>query len=233
MNQVFHLYRLQQIDTQIDKIRAALAAIERLLAGNEAVLQARQTAEQSAHILHGARKKLKETEAAVSAQQVKINQSESTLYGGKVRSPKELQDLQKEIASLKKYLQTLEDLQLEAMMTVEEAEQTAQSSQVALTQSEVTFAEHSAGWRGQREHFQHQLERLQAERLTAVSQVSQQGLQLYETTRKRKSGVGVTIIRDGSCEVCGTEIRPAQLQSARSAQDFVFCESCGRILYAG
>lgn len=233
MNQAFHLYRLQQIDTQIDKLRAALTEIERLLAGDEAVLEARQRVEQSVKMLNGARKKLKDAEATVSAQQIKINQSESTLYGGKVRNPKELQDLQKEIASLKKHLQTLEDLQLEAMMAVEEAEQQAQSSQSAFTASEASFAEQSSGWRGQRERFQHQLESLQAERLTAVSQVSQQGLQLYETTRKRKSGVGVTIIRDGSCDVCGTEIRPAQLQAARSAQDFVFCESCGRILYAG
>ncbi len=56
------------------------------------------------------------------AQKVKIEQTEATLYGGKVRNPKELQDLQNEAAALKRYLAVLEDRQLEQMIALEDVE---------------------------------------------------------------------------------------------------------------
>jgi uncharacterized pyridoxal phosphate-containing UPF0001 family protein len=37
---------------------------------------------------------LKQTEADVEKQRIKIEQTESSLYGGRVQNPKELQDLQ-------------------------------------------------------------------------------------------------------------------------------------------
>ncbi len=113
MNQAFHLYRLQQIDTQIDQAEVSLAEINRLLAGDELVRQATETNEAAARALHQAQQALKQSEFAVKEQQIKIAQSEASLYSGRIRNPKELQDIQKEISSLKKYLATLEDHQLE------------------------------------------------------------------------------------------------------------------------
>ena len=64
----------------------------------------------------------------VNKQKVKIEQSEASLYSGNVTNPKELQDLQNEAAALKRYLVTLEDRQLEAMLEVETAEQSKQAA---------------------------------------------------------------------------------------------------------
>ncbi len=233
MNQAFHLYRLQQLDSQIDQVASGLAEINRLLSGDETVQQANQTVEEMGKILHQASHNLKQLEFAVKEQQIKIAQSESTLYSGKVRNPKELQDLQKEVALLKKHLATLEDQQLEAMLSQEEAEDHYKTAQEALKQAQASFAERSAGWLGQKEQLTRSLERLQTERGTAVSSISEADLKTYESIRKRKSGVAVTSIRDGSCTVCGATIRPSELQTARSAPELVFCSTCGRILYSG
>lgn len=233
MNQAFHLHRLQQIDTQIDQVVSRLVEIDRLLSSDETVKQASNFLEETGKALYQTVQNLKQMEFAVKEQQIKIAQSESALYGGKVRNPKELQDLQKEVASLKKHLAAVEDQQLEAMMAQEEADENYKSAQEALTQAQASFAEQSAGWLGQKEQLTRNLERLQTERSTAVSPVSQSDLKTYETIRKRKSGVAVTSVRDGSCSVCGAAIRPSELQTARSAQDLVFCSTCGRILYSG
>lgn len=233
MNQAFHLYRVQQIDTQIDQTESSLAAVDRLLAGDEAVRQARQNAEQAGKRLHQARQDLKQIEFAVQEQQIKISQSESTLYSGRVRNPKELQDLQKEIASLKKHLNTLEDQQIEAMLATEEAEAQDQTAADELNQTQATFAEQSAGWRGQREQLVRNLERLQAERAAALSLVTPENLAIYENLRKRKSGIAVSVAKEGSCSACGAGIRPSELQELRAAQNLSFCSTCGRILYAG
>lgn len=233
MNQAFHLFRLQAIDTQIDQIAASLAEINRLLANDELVLQASKLVDEIEKTLHQRRQNLKQSEYAVHEQQMKIGQSEAALYAGRIYNPKELQDLQKEIASLKKHLAVLEDQQLESMLAVEEAETQEQSAQKELLQARAALAEKSAGWLGQKDLLTRTMERLQAERSAALSLVTPDGLQTYENMRKRKSGVAVTTIKDGSCSVCGATIRPSELQAARAAQNMVYCATCGRILYSG
>jgi uncharacterized protein len=233
MNQAFHLYRLQHIDTQIDQIDARISELDRMLAGNEAVLSARQQAEESHRTLEKARKALKEAEFAVHEQNVKIEQAENTLYSGRVRNPKELQDLQKEIASLKKHLTVLEDRQLETMLTLESAEASDSITRAALTLAQASFAEQSAGWMGQRDQLVRNRERLLAERAPALSPVPPDVRDLYDRLRQRKKGVAVTSVNDGSCVLCGATIRPSEVQAARASQDLVYCATCGRILYTG
>jgi uncharacterized protein len=119
------------------------------------------------------------------------------------------------------------------MLAVEEAEAQEKVANSTLTQAQAAFAEKSAGWLGQKDLLTHTFDRLQAERAPALSLVGKDSLQMYELLRKRKSGVAVTTVKDGSCSVCGATIRPSELQAARAAQELVFCNSCGRILYAG
>ncbi len=233
MNQAFHLYRLQQIDTQIDQVEAGLAEIGRRLSGDEATHQAQQKLDTIEKQLHQHRQSLKQVEFAAHEQQIKIAQAEASLYSGRIHNPKELQDIQKEIVSLKKHLATLEDQQLEVMLAVEDAETQEKAAQAGLIQAQATFTEKSSGWLGQKEQLNHSLGRLKAERAPALTLIPKESLQMYEILRKRKSGVAVTTVVDGSCSVCGATIRPAELQAARAAQDLVYCSSCGRILYAG
>jgi predicted nucleic acid-binding Zn-ribbon protein len=232
MNQAFHLYRLQQIDTQIDQAETQMAEVNRRLAGDEKIQQAQKAADDAAAQVQKAQKALKQTELAVKEQQIKIAQAESTLYSGLVKIPKELQDLQKDITSLKKHLGSLEDRQLEAMISLEEAEGQEKSCQQALIQEKIAFTEKSAGWLGKKDLLLHALERLHAERAAAVAPIVPDTLKDYESMRKRKNGVAVTTVKDGNCSVCGATIRPSEVQAARNALDPVYCSSCGRILYA-
>lgn len=233
MNQAFHLYRLQQIDSQIDQIDQRLAELERLLSGDEAVQNASRQADETGRALEKSRETLKEAEFAVHEQALKIEQAENTLYSGKVRNPKELQDLQKDIASLRKHLGVLEDRQLESMLAAETAEAGDEEARAQLAQAQAAFSEQSAGWRGQREQMLRTRERLSAERAPALSLVTDEARTLYDRLRQRKNGVAVTSVADGSCVVCGATIRPSEVQAARAAQDLSYCSTCGRILYTG
>ncbi len=132
MSETFKLYRLQQTDSQMDRIRARLQEIETALSNDEALRQAEGKVAQVAQVLQEKKKTLQRAEQIVSDQRRKIELTETALYGGKVRNPKELQDLQKESASLKRYLVVLEDNLLEAMMALEEAELEEQSASAAL-----------------------------------------------------------------------------------------------------
>ncbi|MEN6523528.1 MAG: C4-type zinc ribbon domain-containing protein, partial [Anaerolineaceae bacterium] len=62
--------------------------------------------------------------------------------------------------------------------------------------------------------------------------IASEALQKYESIRLAKKGRAVVAIVDDSCEGCGAAIRPAERQAARSSNQLVFCDTCGRIIYA-
>jgi predicted nucleic acid-binding Zn-ribbon protein len=144
-----------------------------------------------------------------------------------------MQDVEKELVSLRKHLSVLEDHQIEAMLALEESEASDTAAREALTRAQAAFTEKSAGWLGKKEQETRLLERLKAERAVALPPVTPENLKTYDGLRRRKSGVAVATASDGSCSVCGGTIRPSELQAARTAQELVFCSSCGRIFYAG
>src|SRR5574338_1480898 len=172
MNQAFHLYRLQQIDTQIDQAESNIAEVDRIMAGDASMREAKSTAEEAGKALHQAQQNLKQAEFAVHEQQMKIGQSEASLYSGRITNPKELQDIQKEIVSLKKHLTVLEDQQLEKMMALEEAETRDKDASENQLNVQAAFAENSAGWMGKRESNLRTLERLRAERNAATTLIN-------------------------------------------------------------
>jgi len=233
MNEAFHLSRLQKMDTQVDQIDARLAEIQTVL-DNDAEVQRAQNAYAAAEQrLREARKALKIAEDAVQSQRVKIDLNQSALYGGRVRNPKELQDLQNESAALARHLSALEDGQLEAMMALEDAEQQFASASAVLQKTQADFATRSAALIGERSRLQKDRERLLAEREPTASQIAPNYIDIYNRLRQQKRGVAVAGIEESCCTACGSELPPMDWQAARSPNKVVYCASCGRILYAG
>ena len=232
MSAALGLYRLQQVDGRIDQIQARQRWIHDTLQ-NDANLRAVSQAFAAADgKLKEASRLLKLAEAEVEKQRTKIEQAEASLYGGSVRNPKELQDLQKDIVSLKKYLETLEERQLEAMLTVEETEQEFQSAKSQLGQTQTKVSEQNRDLTLENESLVKDLESLHTERKAIIGNVAGSDIQIYDQLRKQRRGVAVASITDSACAACGTTLTPAQQQNARSTSQLFNCPSCGRILYA-
>ena len=132
MSRPLNLYRLQQIDSKVDQADTRLKEIEALLSDNANLRKATALAARAETNLQTAQKEQRQAETKVKDQRIKIEQVEATLYGGTVRNPKELQDLQNEVAALKRFLDTLEERQLEAMLTVDDAKEGYQRAEVTL-----------------------------------------------------------------------------------------------------
>ena len=232
MSAALGLYRLQQVDTQIDQIQARLKTIQQILE-NDAPLRAAQERSLAAESRHTeAARVLKLSETEVERQRIKIEQTEASLYGGKVQNPKELQDLQKDVASLKRHLITLEERQLEAMLAEETAEQDLQTARNDLEQVQSDRKGQYKDLTRESEMLQKQLERLNSERQAVVTDIASQTLNVYDQLRRQKRGLAITTISDNSCEACGTTLTPSQQQNARSTSHLFHCPTCGRILYA-
>jgi len=232
MSAALGLYRLQQVDSKIDGIQARRQWIRETLQ-NDAELQAATHASAAADSKSkDAARALKQTEAEVEKQRIKIEQTEASLYGGRVQNPKELQDLQKDVASLKKHLETLEERELEAMLIVETTEQELQSAQAGLEKAQARVNAQNRDLSKENETLEKDLEHLQNERQAILSDLAASAVATYDQTRKLRRGIAVTTISDSACAACGTTLTLSLQQNARSATQLVNCPTCGRILYA-
>jgi uncharacterized protein len=232
MSAALGLYRLQQVDSQIDQIQARLKAIQQTLE-NDIMLRAANDYFTSAAGKHkDAERALKLSETEVEKQRIKIQQTEASLYGGKVQNPKELQDLQKDVISLKHHLETLEERELEAMLGLEDAEKDLQTAKIDLGRVQSNLKDQNSDLAKESEALRKDLERLNSERQAVVTDIASQTLNVYDQLRKQKRGIAITTIADNSCEACGTTLTASQQQTARSTSQLFHCPTCGRILFA-
>ncbi|MFT3895610.1 MAG: C4-type zinc ribbon domain-containing protein [Anaerolineales bacterium] len=232
MSAALGLYRLQQVDSQIDQIQARLKTIQELLENDLELKAATWRFENSDKSHKDAERALKTAEAEVQKQRVKIEQTEASLYGGRVHNPKELQDLQKDVVSLKKHLETLEERELEAMVTLESTEKELHSATGELERVKSSRGDQSRDLTLEIEVLRKDRERLDSERKAIMGNLESKTVGIYDQLRQTRRGIAVTTLSDSSCAACGTTLTASQQQNARSASQLFYCPTCSRILYA-
>jgi uncharacterized protein len=232
MSAALGLYRLQQVDSQLDHAHARLMAIQQTLENDEELRGATERCVDAENHYKEAERLLKQSEQDVEKQRIKIQQTEASLYAGHVHNPKELQDLQKDVASLKRHIETLEERELEAMEASENAEKVLRLAQADLERVKASKGEQFRELTEESTVLKRDLERFSSERLAVMQDLNPPALNSYEQIRKRRRGLAVTTLSEGACAACGTTLTPSQQQSARSTSQLFYCPSCSRILYA-
>jgi predicted nucleic acid-binding Zn-ribbon protein len=232
MSAALGLFRLQQVDSQIDQIRARLKSIQDTLDNDRELRTASEQLAAADSRNKEAVRALNQAEADFEKQRVKIEQIEASLYGGQVHNPKELQDLQKDVVSLKKYHETLESRELEAMMVVESTEGEWQAVKAGLEQIQSRVSIQHKELMEERESLQKDIETLESERNAVMNNLDGPSVKLYNQLRQQRRGIAVATLTDSSCSACGSTLTPSQQQIARSTIQLFLCPTCGRILYA-
>jgi predicted nucleic acid-binding Zn-ribbon protein len=231
MSQSFKLLRVQQIDSLLDRARLRLKEIDIALHDDAALRQARTTMVDAEEEYKDASRALHHAEQDVQSQNIKIEQTEATLYGGKVRNPKELQDLQNESAA-ETLFAVLEDRQLEAMLAIEVAEDQPICKSYYEECSAESAAE-NARLTSEKSTLEKDIGRQELEKQAASSGIPDSDLRLYEQLRKQRNGVAVAKVIDRTCSACGSTLSAALYSAAQSPNQISRCDTCGRILYAG
>ena len=232
MSAALGLYRLQLVDSRMDEIPTRLEVIRRAIENDEELRAAKEQKSERELVHKSTLQKLKLAESEVDKQKVKIEQTEASLYSGNVKNPKELQDLQYESASLKRYLETLEERLLEAMLAEEEAEQESQAASREIEIIQARLANQNITLTREQTELEKELQRLDSERQAALSPLDVNLLQTYGELRELRRGLAVVEVSEGACAACGTTLTPSQRQSARSTSQIYNCPTCGRILFA-
>ncbi len=232
MSASFGLFRLQQVDSQIAQVETKLGKIQKTLDDNaelQSALEQIKAAEDEQRTSEHAQHK---SEDEAQSQQIKIQQAELSLYGGVVRNPKELQDLQADIASLKKHLAVLEEHELQDMIKTEAAQAAVKKAKLELSQIQARLGGEHRQLFEEKESLTRELDRMQSERQAVVSTIAANMLKTYDELRQQRRGVAVAVVSDNACGACGTILTAAIQQTARYAAALVHCPSCGRILYS-
>lgn len=154
------------------------------------------------------------------------------LDSGAITSPKDLENLQKEIASLARRQGDLEDVVLEVMERRESAQErvTELTERVSSVQAKIDDAT------GRRDAAFEELDGESAtvgkEREVVAGSVPADLLKLYDKLREKEGGIGAAKLYQRRCEGCRLELNITEVNEVKAASPdtVVRCENCRRIL---
>lgn len=230
MSQAELLLDLQSVDSVIDRQNQRLAEIKAALHETDELIAARaahQAAEQS--VTHN-RVTRKDLELADTTLETKIKQAEQRLYSGLVKNPKELLDLQNDIASLKKQKNSLDDQLFAAMIALEESESELALRAADDTQIETAWRESQHALIAEQAQLGQELAEQLGDQSTLRGQLSASVLSLYDQLRRRKGGLAVVELEGSICGGCRVRVTAQILQQLGQADQLARCGNCERIL---
>jgi predicted nucleic acid-binding Zn-ribbon protein len=170
-------------------------------------------------------------EADVDQVRTRTARDRERLDAGQVSSPRDLEILQSEIASLGRRQSELEDIALDVM----ERREAAQTRYDALTAERAALAERRQVAAARRDEALGELDEQAGKaadrRAAVITQVPDDLLSLYERMRAQH-GVGAAALRRGRCEGCHLALNTVDLNRIRAAaeDEVLRCEECRRIL---
>ncbi len=125
------LYRLQQIDLELQKKQQELNEVENQLSDNKTLVAAESKLVSQNEQLGDARRKQKSSEWELEDLLGKVKQINSKLYSGTTKDAKELVNLEKEVKGLKSQIRTREDVLLGLMSQAEEIDAEAEETSLS------------------------------------------------------------------------------------------------------
>jgi len=228
------LLELADLDAELNRIEhrrrglPEVAEVEKIEARDTELRDAIAAAQASERDL--AREQSK-AEADVDQVRTREARDRQRLDAGQVSSPRELESLQSEIASLARRQSELEEVALEVM----ERREVAQASYDALVEERDQLGARRETATAKRDEVLAELAeqsgKASDQRATVATDIPADLLTLYDKLRAQH-GVGAAALRRGRCEGCHLSLNTVDVNRLRAAaQDEVLrCEECRRIL---
>ena len=223
------LYKLQQLDLELQKGQQELQEVEHQLSDRRALLAIESEVSSSKQELEAARKKQKDAEWELDDLQEKIKQTEKKLYGGQTKDPKELVNLEKESRSFRGQIKSREDVLLGLMGQVEEIEAKSKRSAEEAVRLRRDWEHRQQVFGPRKSEIETTLTGLGEGRDRLTQQIQPEAFGMYERIR-RTMGQAVVKVEKGRCLGCNITVATSQWQKAK-AGELIQCNNCGRILY--
>lgn len=190
--------------------------------------KARRFIEQASAVL----RRLEDESSSIEAH-LQVEQTKAT--SGETSNHKELQNLARELDSLKKQKDRKETEVLKQMETVEAGQAKAATLAAGLAKARAREAQLIATFQERGGAIQQRLDALARERAAMAALLRPSLLERYEQTRTLKHGIGVGVLEGSTCSVCRIELPAERAQALRedahrTNDPIGTCPNCHRIL---
>lgn len=233
MSKLQELYRLQQIDKEINKIEDELKNQD-LLAEQKKVeakiAEIKDRLAVSKEREDELNKKLKNKEFDNSRLEKQLNEYQEQLYDSE-SSAQELEQLQEKINEVKQQQSQLEDEILDLMMDLEEVETNQAEIKQELDSYQSRLDELQQNYEQERSKLSTKLEEAKERKESLSKVIGDDLIAEYQDLKERKHGLAVVELKDGYCMGCRVRLPAKLIEDVRSATQIFKCERCNRILY--
>ena len=229
MSLIGQLYKLQQLDLELQKNLQELSEVNQRLSDNKSLVAAESKLSSYKEQLDSVNSKQKSSEWELEDLQEKIRQIDGKLYSGTTKDPKELVNLEKEVKSLKSQIKSKEDALLGLMSQIEEIEVNLKTTAEEREQLRQEWEQKQETFGQRKSEIQTILTKLKEDRVTLAQQLDSEALNTYERIRLSR-GQAVAKVERGKCQGCHIAVPTSQWQKVK-AGDLIQCNSCSRILY--
>lgn len=225
------LHQLHLIDAAIVEIKSRAAALDpgrKLQAAIQQLQVQLDSAGERLRTLQGEQADLELKQQGIDAKLQKIDKE---MYGGSVVNPREVENLEKEVANLKRQRGELDGRLLELWEAIPPVQKDVQDLEAQKTKLKQDLAVHQKKVLQEKEQLEAAFRQRQQERPAALAQVPKPLLVRYDAIRQKAGGIGMAdVVRNGFCGSCGTHLPEKLIEGAREGR-VMTCESCHRILY--
>ena len=224
------LIQLQDLDTNLERVRQRIAEIPlaqealaaRITDGTGAVNSVKERiAESQSH--------RREIEKDLTAIQARLSKFKGQLM--EVKTNKEYQAMQKEMAAAEVEIRGHEDRLLDQMLQAETLAAELKAAETALKTEQADVAREQQALEQERKTLDSELQHASAARQAIVAQLSGETMALFERVAHGRRGLAVAEARDGLCTACHVRLRPQSFNEIRRNDALNQCDSCTRILY--
>jgi len=230
MSQAHALYRVQEIELAVIDRRLRIKEIDQQLEDNAVVQEAKSQLDDAQATLDTVLKKVKDVEQQIKTVADKQKSTESRLYSGAVKNPKELQDMQKEIASLIRRRETLDNDLLEIMIERDEATDMQQLADEEFIQVTQASQAENTDLLEEKKQLATESEALMIKRKEALKAVEADAMKEYNSLRSAKGNRPVALLEGKACSACGIDQNNGIIAAVKKDDRLIHCGNCGRIL---
>jgi predicted nucleic acid-binding Zn-ribbon protein len=225
------LIKLQQLESTIANARATIAAHPQRLADADARLN------ESKHVVEAVKARLKDNHEARRAldKDVAVYQGRLTKFKDQlsaVKTNREYQAMQHEIATAQSDLGAVEEKVLERMLEADTIAADTKRAEAALAAQQKAIDAEKKALAEELGSVEASLKEATEARASLVKDIEPRLIALFEQVARVRKGVAIsTATRDGLCSVCHVRLRPPVFQQVRQNEAIIQCESCQRVLY--
>ena len=205
-----HPHRLAEADAKLNDAKSAVDAVRQRQKDNQ---EARRELEKNAAVYQGRLTKFKEQLSAV-------------------KTNREYQAMQHEIATAQSDLGAVEEKMLERMLEADAIAADSKRADVALAARQKEIDAEKKELAQELTSVDASLKQATEARAALVKDLEPRLIALFEQVARVRKGVAISCAtRDGLCSLCHVRLRPSVFQQVRANDAIIQCESCQRVLY--